>query len=328
VELDLDIKFNDDDKELFAELPLVIKSKFDDLFNISVVKMNFVRASSIRPEVQFLFRRVTELTFKHSKPSCDHFAAFHKYLASLQNSSTKRCQLSMHVSICNEKARNYVNLSQITENIDQLEKYDSLEIKGAERKQLLVLGSGCKVDGKTDQPIFVGCLYADSFAHVQNVTRLDELRISNINVRLIYPRTFVKFERLQTLELNNLGLPEIKAYAFAGLSQLKTLDLSKNALKRIEPEVFFGLSNLVSLNLRNNMLVDLQPGMFSALRKLEKLNLSLNVKLTKASLHHKSFDGLVSLKTLIINRPLAEFAFKVKAMLGPTCTVAATWSFF
>lgn len=152
-----------------------------------------------------------------------------------------------------------------------------------------------------------------------------ELILNNNNIRNITNNTFLNMDKVTSLSITQNRMNFIEGHAFFDMSSLTTLNLEYNKLSSsVIQQMFQGLSNtnlktlslsfnpigqldntfqyftpnsLVNLKLGNCMIGRIARNTFALLKNLEKLDLSSN-KL--AQLEHGVFEGLLSLKVLII----------------------------
>lgn len=86
----------------------------------------------------------------------------------------------------------------------------------------------------------------------------------------------VKLKRIQNLKLDNSEITIIYATTFLQLSSLETLDLSNNEIHTIQPNSFSANQNLVKLTLNYNKLKNIHNVFNNNLKKLEILELTNN----------------------------------------------------
>lgn len=111
-----------------------------------------------------------------------------------------------------------------------------------------------------------------------DVTKIQNLDLSNNQITALEPNTFVNFTSLTTLNLSNNQINRIAVAWLNNLPLLSTLNLNNNKLSYLPTGVFFGLSLLTSLGLMSNTItiqsIDNLP--FIGLISLTSLNLSNN----------------------------------------------------
>ncbi|KAF2904299.1 hypothetical protein ILUMI_01879 [Ignelater luminosus] len=135
---------------------------------------------------------------------------------------------------------------------------------------------------------------------------------------------FVKSRSLKEVCLENNKLTGIPEALFKGLSEITTISLSHNDIESLDPNVFRSLCNLNDLNLSYNMLRDIPEGLFDPLEnltlgdpKLEVPPFSISNDLSTleilticnselTSIAREAFDGLLSLKKLVLNTNTIE----------------------
>ena len=148
---------------------------------------------------------------------------------------------------------------------------------------------------------------------------LDEIDLSNNQIRIIEDRSFSSLKSLTTLSLAENKIEELHKETFEGLITLKILAFSSNLIRKLDNLVFTNLMNLIRLDLSSNQisliekdgfkdLVNLEELalaenkisliddlIFSDLQKLKKLDLSGNML---TNLGENAFFGLINLEKL------------------------------
>jgi len=120
------------------------------------------------------------------------------------------------------------------------------------------------------------------------------------------------FSKLKHLHYLDLSFNEFQEYSSSNLSinseNLRELNLSGCSLKNLEKANFTGLSGLRKLDLSQNNLNNIPLQSLRVLRGLEELHLGLNYF---PVLPPSSFQGLVNLKSLIINGCYRNIPFEI-----------------
>jgi hypothetical protein len=292
-----------DDKEAGYKMK-VIKGKTEDLFAIKSILIENIQVFAIRPKALFLFQRVQQLTVKtRYSQKLSHICTMLKVLEIQMNKTSTKQSIKLHMSV-RLSQDSYglgctANHSHIFKNLKRLDMY---KIKSLE----LFFPAG-----------FRGKLDAQSFADLDNLEELEELRFFNLSVNVIHPETFARFRNLKKrLALINMNISEIKAGAFRGLSLLERLNLTQNNLVRIGRGFFDGLHNLRQLEVTSNKIYQMEPGALSSLINLTHLEMSFN---PMGYLELLQFEGLTSLKELQVYctrfKDLSLFAKKVRTQL-------------
>lgn len=111
------------------------------------------------------------------------------------------------------------------------------------------------------------------FEHLVN---LEELDLSQNQLKAIPEMAFHGLDELIKLELNDNHIDKIYSNCFNNLSQLNELYLSRNQLNYIPEETFHGLNKLEQLELDSNDIDRMHSGCFKVFPHLARLNLSSN----------------------------------------------------
>lgn len=97
-----------------------------------------------------------------------------------------------------------------------------------------------------------------------------------LNVGKIIPENFVSLTKLEELRIENCQLRQIKYDTFNLLNGLKTLDLQKNELKTLDVNVLKTLTVLISIDLSQNKLISLPADLFRNNKNLNNILLFKN----------------------------------------------------
>ncbi|KAK4392346.1 putative inactive leucine-rich repeat receptor-like protein kinase IMK2 [Sesamum angolense] len=114
---------------------------------------------------------------------------------------------------------------------------------------------------------------------LSNSPSLTLLALQHNNLSGSVPDTWASLSKLTMLEELNLSQNQIKGdipEGLGSLSRLKSIDISNNAINGSVPESLFKLSSLVTINLENNYLDGQIPESIEQLRNLSILDLSNN----------------------------------------------------
>jgi hypothetical protein len=135
--------------------------------------------------------------------------------------------------------------------------------------------------------------------HIQTLTSLKTLRLSNNELSVLAPTIFYPLTSLQELALDENQLVELDPDTFSTLSLLSTLTLWGNRLQALDASLFAAQTNLRELDLSGNQLTSLPPALFSPLFNLEFLDISENML---SSLPPSIFAKLSNLEHLYLGR--------------------------
>ncbi|KAJ3663680.1 hypothetical protein Zmor_007911 [Zophobas morio] len=120
---------------------------------------------------------------------------------------------------------------------------------------------------------------------------LQQLILSNNNIKSIYPQTFSGVKKITYVDLGNNSISILSDDGFLELISLERLNLKNNHIKSIAQSAFKGLVHLHELDLSYNEISDVKD-VFNNLTALKLLDLSYN----KISvLTAKEFDNLTAL---------------------------------
>lgn len=86
---------------------------------------------------------------------------------------------------------------------------------------------------------------------------LEELDVSNNNLKSLSKLDFTHLKNIITLKMENCGLSDIQFNTFASLKRLITLNINGNGLHEINLMKFLPLASLQNLEIANNQLTDL-----------------------------------------------------------------------
>lgn len=86
---------------------------------------------------------------------------------------------------------------------------------------------------------------------------LEELNLSNNNLKSLSKLDFSHLKALFTLKMENCGLSDIQFNTFANLKRLVTLNINGNGLRTINLMKFLPLASLQNLEIANNQLTEL-----------------------------------------------------------------------
>lgn len=106
---------------------------------------------------------------------------------------------------------------------------------------------------------------------LQNVTKLQNLIVSNNQIDEIKSRQFSNAPNLEFVSFSNNSIERIDLLAFAGVTNLKKLDLSNNKLTCLDLQAFVKLINLNYLDLSYNPIGKLNVDTFAHLKELKVL---------------------------------------------------------
>ncbi|KPM12045.1 toll-like protein [Sarcoptes scabiei] len=140
-----------------------------------------------------------------------------------------------------------------------------------------------------------------AFRHIESA--IENLDLSQNNIKSLPNDLFCPFLNLQTLNLSNNALANLTSFGLIDpatgrlcLQELYDLDLSNNRLESVpETSGVAALKNLQNLNLSYNKIIEITELTFSALRKLSILDLSNN---NLRSLPNRTFRDSDELKEL------------------------------
>lgn len=123
------------------------------------------------------------------------------------------------------------------------------------------------------------------------VIALQQLDLSNNNIRLLFDNQFRSLDRLQVLDISHNSIVSLNAGQFTGLSSLRKLYLQSNDIIEIKAHTFAALEELDTLDLSHNNIEYLHEQAFGnrTLPRMRKLNLNAN---SLKRLHALSFSSL------------------------------------
>ncbi|XP_060658424.1 leucine-rich repeats and immunoglobulin-like domains protein 2 [Drosophila nasuta] len=126
---------------------------------------------------------------------------------------------------------------------------------------------------------------------------LQQLDLSQNNIRLLFDNQFRLLGGLQMLDLSGNSIVSLNSLHFAGLQSLRKLYLQSNDLIEIKENTFSALEDLDTLDLSHNSIEYLGEFVFGSktLPRLRKLNLNAN---NLKHLHTMAFSSLPFLEYL------------------------------
>ena len=120
--------------------------------------------------------------------------------------------------------------------------------------------------------------FLNDFSFLSSLIKLEELRLSQLNISSMDDIKIETFHMLKRLDLSHNSLTRVTFNSLANAKNLEVLDLSYNCILFIDERIFSTndyLNNLRHLNLEHNQLSVLTSDM-SKLKKLFTLRLSFN----------------------------------------------------
>ena len=108
------------------------------------------------------------------------------------------------------------------------------------------------------------------------LSHIKDIKLSNNQIRVLEPGTFIYVSRLKNLWLNNNQI-SVLPLDLLGTFSLEYLNLSYNKISILPPDIFNNVKmSLKFLDISNNQISVLPHGMFTKLNRLEELYLSNN----------------------------------------------------
>ncbi|XP_055324765.1 chaoptin [Sitodiplosis mosellana] len=150
----------------------------------------------------------------------------------------------------------------------------------------------------------------------RTLTSLQELDLSNNQLKSISDTSFHFLNNLRTVELNDNVIEKISKGTFQGdiHSKLEILALHYNSMKKIEENTFVDLKELTRLQLDDNRITAVEKGAFMNLNKLKYLTLRGN-KLDLVS--DEAFQNLPELQLLdLAYNSMVTFDFNMCDQVG------------
>lgn len=290
---------------------------FQNFRNISVAKLAYNLIETL-PDDSFNGANIIELDLSHCFVSHIQPQAFRGIEGTLQNLDLSFNNISQLPPEIFENASSLRTLNLDHQNKLRTRSKDSLRGEAQNYPRLLSLHRISMIGDP------VASLSTD---HIQKMSSLRSLRITNIGIHALTPEVFMGFGLgIEDVKISQGKLTSIMASAFSPLTGLKSLDLSENQIHRMDNNAFEGIGHSVHrlilhnalrmeappakllqkltavnyLDMSNNALSSIADNTFFESKNLLQLNLRFN-KLS--SLPHNLFDynRVPKLQTLFLS---------------------------